>query len=391
MPGSQVLLLSLFPPQKKGMALAIWSMTTLVAPVTGPIMGGYISDNYSWPWIFYINIPVGVFCAYICWSGLKHRETPTRRLPIDSIGVALMIVWVGALQIMLDTGKDKDWFDSPLIMAEAIVASVGFIAFIIWELGEKHPVIDLSLFRRRNFSFGVTAFCVGYGIMFGALVLQPLWMQTWLGYTATWAGLVAAPSGVVAVLLSPLVGKFMDRLDARRFASLAFIAFAVSYFMRVGYTNDASVGDYVAPILVQGIAMSVFFVAMLTILLDGIGPALIPAASGLSNFLRITAGAIGTSMVTTFWDDRAAVHQSQLAAATSASEPRLTQTLDTLHGLGMGDQQSLGILSNALAREAYLLSALDFFWLAGWLSFFMVGLVWFCRRPHTSGAVVAAD
>ncbi len=390
-PGSQALLLSIFPPNKKGVALAIWSMTTLVAPVTGPIMGGYISENYSWPWIFYINVPVGMFCAFVCWNSLKHRETPTRQLPIDSIGLALMIVWVGALQIMLDTGKDKDWFSSPIIMTEAIVAIVGFLAFIIWELGEKHPVIDLSLFKRRNFTLGVITLSVGYGTLFGALVLQPLWMQTWLGYTATWAGLVAAPSGVVAMILAPFAGKYMDRLDARMLASLSFVSFSVSYFLRAQFTNDASYGVFVVPPLVQGIGMSVFFVAVLTILLDGIEPARMPAASGLSNFLRITAGAAGTSMTTTFWDRQAAVHQSNLASVTSAGDPRLTQSLDALHGLGFGDMQSLGALTRTLTREAYLLSALDFFWLAGWMCFLMIGFVWFCRRPYSTGAVVAAD
>ena len=150
-PGSQALLLSIFPPHRKGAALAIWSMTTLVAPIAGPILGGYISDNYSWPWIFLINVPVGAFCAVVCWQGLKHRETATRKLPIDVVGLCLLVLWVGALQLMLDTGKDRDWFASPLICVEALIAVVGLIAFVIWELGEEHPIVDLTLFRNRNF------------------------------------------------------------------------------------------------------------------------------------------------------------------------------------------------------------------------------------------------
>lgn len=390
-PGSQALLLSIFPPQKKGAALAIWSMTTLIAPITGPILGGHISDNYTWPWIFYINVPVGLLCAAICWGGLKHRETPTRQLPIDSVGLGLLVIWVGALQLMLDTGKDHDWFASPLIVAEAVIAAVGFVAFIIWELGEKHPIVDLSLFKRRNFSLGVLAFCVGYAVFFGAVLLQPLWMQTWLGYTATWAGLVAAPSGAVAVLLSPLIGKNLDRFDARLFASVAFVAFGISYFMRAGYTADASFGVYVMPLLVQGVGMSMFFIAMLSILLDGIPQSQMPAASGLSNFLRIIAGAFAASIVTTFWDRHAALHQTRLAEATSVYDPRLQQAMDTLHGLGLSDGQSLAALTRSLANQAYLLSTLDFFWIGGWLSFVMIALVWFTRRPHSGAAVAAAD
>jgi len=390
-PGSQALLLSIFPPQKKGVALAIWSVTTLIAPITGPILGGHISDNYSWPWIFYINVPVGLLCAGICWQGLKHRETPTRQLPIDIVGLSLLVIWVGALQIMLDTGKDHDWFSSPLITAQAIIAAVGFVAFIIWELGEKHPIVDLSLFRNRNFALGVLAFCVGYAVFFGAVVLQPLWMQSWLGYTATWAGLVAAPSGVVAVLLSPIVGKNLDKMDARIFASIAFIAFGASYFMRAGYTADASFGAFVAPLLVQGIGMSKFFIAMLSILLDGISPERIPAASGLSNFLRIIAGAFATSIVTTFWDRHAALHQTRLAEATSAYDPRLQQAMETLHSGGLTDLQSLGVLTRSLMGQAYLMSALDYFWISGWLCVAMIGFVWLTRRPHGAAAPAAAD
>lgn len=390
-PGSQALLISIFPPHKKGMALAIWSMTTLVAPICGPLLGGHISDNYSWPWIFLINVPVGLFCAAICWSGLKGRETPTRKIPIDGIGLSLLVVWVGALQIMLDTGKDADWFSSPAIVVEAIVAGVGFIAFMIWELGEKNPIIDLSLFRNRNFSFGVLAFCIGYALFFGSVVLQPLWMQTWLGYTATWAGLVAAPSGMVAVLLSPLVGKNIGRFDPRWFATASFIVFGISYFMRSNYTADASYATYMLPLLVQGIGMSMFFVAMLTILLDGVPDARVPAASGLSNFLRITAGSFSTSITTTFWDRHAALHQSRLAEATSVYDPRLQQSLGGLRDLGLNPTQALGAITRTMSSQAYLMSALDFFWICGWISFSVAGIVWLTRRPRGAAHTVAAD
>jgi DHA2 family multidrug resistance protein len=390
-PGSQALLISLFPPEKKGSALAIWSMTTLVAPICGPILGGHISDDYSWPWIFYINIPVGLFCAFVCWRGLRHRETPTRQVPVDSVGLGLLVLWVGALQIMLDIGKDADWFASPFIVVEAIIAVVGFAAFLIWELGEKHPIVDLSLFRGRNFALGTLAFCVGYAVFFGAVVLQPLWMQTWLGYTATWAGLVAGPSGIVAVMLSPLVGRNINRVDPRLLAMGAFLVFSLSYFLRSRYTANAAFIDYLLPLLVQGIGMSVFFVAMLTLLLDGIPEARVPAASALSNFLRITAGAFATSITTTFWDNHAALHQTRLAEATDISDPRLQQALSTLEHRGFSEAQSIGVLTRELTNQAYLLSTLDFFWISGWVCLLISGLVWLTRRPKGAAAVAAAD
>ena len=389
-PGSHALLLSIFPPEKKNIGLVIWSTTTLVAPVCGPILGGYVAVNYSWPWIFLLNVPFGMFSVYVCARGLRHHETPTRRVPIDVIGCLLLVVWVGALQIMLDTGKDKDWFSSPLICIEALIAVLGFITFIIWELGEKHPIIDLSLFRNRNFALGMIPYALGFAIFFGAVLLTPLWMQTWLGYTATWAGLAAAPAGLVAVLLSPLVARYFARIDARVFATAGFIAFASSYLMRAQFTADASFAWFVVPSIVQGIGMSMFFVSMLNILLGGIEPHRIPFASGVSNFVRITSGSFGASITTTFWDRDASVHQSRLAEATSAFDPRAQQALDALHGMGLNDAQGLSALVRSLESQAHFLSALDFFWISGWITFGIIVFVWFTRRPR--GAVqVAAE
>ena len=181
-PLSQALLLSSYPPAKSGMALAFWGMTTLVAPIMGPLLGGWISDNYTWPWIFFINIPIGLFAAWATWSIYKERESKTYKLPIDKVGLVLLVLWVGSLQLMLDKGKELDWFHSGEIIILASVAVVTFIYFVIWEIGEEHPVVDLSLFKGRNFSGGVIAISVAYGLFFGSLVILPLWLQT-VSYT----------------------------------------------------------------------------------------------------------------------------------------------------------------------------------------------------------------
>ncbi|MGI9246041.1 MAG: DHA2 family efflux MFS transporter permease subunit, partial [Steroidobacteraceae bacterium] len=186
-PGSQTLLMAIFPGSKRGSALAIWSMTTLVAPIMGPVLGGYISDNYSWPWIFLINVPIGALAALICWRALGKHETPLRKVPIDGIGLALLVVWVGALQIMLDTGKDLGWFDSAQIVSLSVVSAVVFVAFLIWQAYEKNPIVDLSFFKERDFVVGLLLTCVGYSLFFANVVILPLWLQTNLGYTATWA------------------------------------------------------------------------------------------------------------------------------------------------------------------------------------------------------------
>ncbi|MGH8506334.1 MAG: DHA2 family efflux MFS transporter permease subunit [Stenotrophobium sp.] len=390
-PGSQALLLAIFPPEKRGTALAIWSMTTLVAPICGPILGGYISDNISWPWIFFINLPVGIFSAFICWRYLGKRETPTRQLPIDVVGLGLLVTWIGALQIVLDRGKQLDWFASSQIVILTLVAVVGFIAFLIWELTEEHPIVDLSLFKDWNFTLGTIALCLGYAAFFGNVVLLPLWLQIHLGYTATWAGLVAAPSGVVAVLISPFVGKYLQKNDARYFAAFAFISLAISFYMRSLFTVNASFSTFVAPMLVQGLAMGTFFIALVAISLHTLDPSRIPAASGMSNFMRITAGSFATSITTTFWDNDATFHQARLSEASSVYSPAVKQAMTQLHHLGLSTAQSLEVLMRGLESQAYLLSSLDYFWASAWLCFGLLGLVWLCNPTVGSSVSAAAE
>ncbi len=390
-PGSQALLLALFPPEKKGTALAIWSMTTLVAPICGPILGGYISDNYQWSWIFLINVPVGLFCAFICWNYLKASETATRKLPIDKVGLVLLFVWVGALQVMLDQGKDLDWFASPAIVTLAVVTVVSLLAWLFWEQGEKHPIVDLSLFKSRNFTMGTVLICLGFGVYFGNVVLLPLWLQTQLSYTATWAGLVAAPSGVAAVLVSPMVGRWVARMDARLLATASFAIFAASYFLRALLPPDASFWVFVLPLVVQGVALGLFFVPLLTMQLDGLPPERVPAASGLSNFLRITGSSFATSLTTTFWDRREALHQSHMVESLSGYDPGYSSALAQLHSLGFAGDAAAAAVQRQVIGQSYLLSSLDIFYVSGWLALLLIPLCWLARRPRGAVAAAAAD
>jgi DHA2 family multidrug resistance protein len=379
-PGSQALLISIFPPEKRSVALGIWSLTTLLAPVCGPILGGYISYNYPWSWIFYINVPVGIISALICWRLLKHRESPTRQLPIDGVGLGLLAVWVGTLQIMLDEGKDWDWFNSNAIITLALISGISFIVFIIWELTDKHPVVDLTLFKKRNFRLGTIAFCLGYAIFFGNLVLYPLWLQTQLNYTATWAGLVLAPSGVVAVLLTPIVAPLMGRFDARWAATFSFVMFAISYFLRAHLTAQASFSEFVWPLLFQGAGTATFFLAMVAISLDDVEPARIPSASGISNFARITAGGFAASIVTTFWDRRERLHQSRLAETPTIYNPALQRAVGHLGARHLPELKSFGVVTHELITQSFLLSSLDIFWISGWFSVAMLAVVWLSKR-----------
>ena len=388
-PLSQALLLQSYPRHKAGMALAMWSMTTLVAPVMGPLLGGWITDNMTWPWIFYINIPVGIVATLITWNIYKSRDTPVRKLPIDSIGLASLVVWIGALQIMLDKGKELDWFASPTIIALGLVSLIGFVFFLVWELNEAHPVVDLHLFARRNFWVGTLALSLGYGTFFGNVVLLPLWLQQYMGYTATWAGFIMAPVGLLAILLSPYVGKTTQKTDPRIYATIAFLTFALVLWMRSRFNTGADIETLMIPTLIQGISMAFFFIPLVTLTLSGLTPDRIPAASGLSNFARITAGAFGTSITTTLWENRAAQHHAQLVESVSQSSVPTQQALSQLSGLGMSHEQGLAYLNRLVDQQAFMLSANDIFLGSAALFIGLIGIIWLAR-PVRSGAAVDA-
>ena len=387
-PLSQSLLLASYPKEKAGSALAIWAMTTLVAPVVGPLLGGWITDNISWPWIFYINIPVGLAAAAATWLIYQKRETPTARVPVDGVGLGLVILWVGAMQILLDRGKDLDWFGSGQIVILAVVAVVGFALFLVWELTDRHPIVDLRLFARRNFWTSTVAMSLGYGAFFGNVVLLPLWLQQYMGYTATWAGLILAPVGLLAILITPFVGKNVNRVDPRIFATAAFVIFAAALLMRSWFNTQADVFTLLVPTIIQGAAMAVFFIPLVNLSLSGLAPEQIPAASGLFNFARITAGAFGTSIVTTFWDRRATLHHQQLVERISQYDPTSTQALSGLQSGGMTQPQSYEMINRVIDQQAFMLSANDIFFVSALLFFLLIGVVWLAR-PVKAGAAPA--
>jgi DHA2 family multidrug resistance protein len=383
-PLSQSLLLSSYPKALAGTAMAMWSMTTLIAPVMGPLLGGWITDNLTWPWIFYINAPVGALAVAVTWSIFRNRESARRSLPIDSIGLSLLVIWVAAMQIMLDIGKEHDWFHSPWVVACALVAVVGFAAFMIWERGDAHPVVDLSLFKNRNFWAGALATSVGYGLFFGNVVLLPLWLQQYMGYTATQAGEVLAPVGLFALILSPVVGKSIAKVDPRRFATFAFLVFAVVLWMRSRFSTQADLMTIMIPTIIQGVAMAFFFIPLVTITLSEIPPHRIPSASGLSNFMRITAGAIGTSISTTLWERRAVLHHAQLTENLYLGSGTTIQALQGLQAGGLTPEQALGQVERLVSQQAYMLAANDIFYGSAVLFLLLIPLVWLARPIKAS-------
>jgi DHA2 family multidrug resistance protein len=387
-PLSQTLLLASYPRARAGSAMAMWAITVLVAPVAGPLLGGWITDNIAWPWIFYINIPVGLVAAAVTWSIYRARDPGPRRVGLDWVGLGLLVLWVGALQIMLDKGKELDWFGSNQIVALAVVAAVGFLFFIAWELTEPNPIVDLRLFAGRNFTMGTLSLSVGYGLFFGNVVLLPLWLQQYMGYTATWAGLAMAPVGLLAIVLSPWVGKNVSRIDPRRLTTVAFLGFAFVLWMRSRFNVQADFMTILIPTLLQGAAMAFFFIPLQAIIFSGLGPDRMPAAAGLSNFVRITAGAVGTSLFTTAWDDRATLHHAQLAETVSRSNGAALTAVDQMGAAGMSADQAWASINRMVDQQAYTLAVNDLFLLSAGIFLLLVGTLWL-TKPQAGAPVDA--
>jgi MFS transporter, DHA2 family, multidrug resistance protein len=389
-PLSQTLLLASYPRERAGSAMAMWAMTTLVAPVVGPLLGGYITDNVAWPWIFYINVPVGLFAAALTWRIYRPRETATRKVPIDGIGLALLVLWVGALQLVLDKGKELDWFHSGEIVALAALAAVAFAFFIAWELTDRHPVVELRLFARRNFALGSLALAAAYGLFFGNVVLLPLWLQQYMGYTATDAGMALAPVGLLAIVLSPLVGRWVGKFDPRALVTVSFIVFGLVLWMRSQFSTDTGFNTILVPTLVQGAAMAFFFIPLNQIILSGLTPDRIAAAAGLSNFARITAGAFGTSLSTTLWDQRAALHHAHLTEQLPAGSAALDAATRTLGAGGMGNEQVWAQLNRLIDQQAFTRAADDIFLVSAVLFLVLIVVVWFTRPARGASARAGA-
>lgn len=390
-PLSQSLLLMNYPDEKKGIALSIWSMTAVVAPVIGPILGGWITDDYSWSWIFYINVPVGLISAYVTWIVLHGRETETASAPVDVVGLTLLVIGVASLQIMLDKGNDLDWFDSNVIVTLVIIGLVALSFFVAWELTDRHPIVDLSLFKKLNFTVGTVAISLGYMVFFGGVVIFPLWLQTQMGYTPTWAGLAAAFIGVLALVMSPIVGQAMSRIDLRLMVSFAFLVFAAVSFWNASFNTDVAFSQLVLPRLIFGLGMPCFFIPLIAMSLSGLPPNRVASASGLTNFLRILGGSFGVSLSVMLWDRRQALHDFRLSEHISAYSPVSRQSLDQLQGLGLDPLAASAALARTVSHQAFMLSTNDFFWLSGWTFLGLLGLVWLARPPFSTAGGGGAE
>jgi DHA2 family multidrug resistance protein len=385
MPMSQTLMMRLFPPKQRAQMMGVWGMTTVVGPIAGPILGGRLCDSVGWPWIFYINVPVVMLVAFFGWRMMSSRETPTMRRPVDIVGLVLLIVTVGAFQIMLDKGKDLDWFGSPLIIGLALVAAVGLVAFLIWELTDEHPVVDLRVFRHPGFASATVTISLTFGAFFAGIVLVPLWLQTNMGYTATWAGYVSGFGGMLAVVCSPIAARLMTRIDARALVTFATLWLAGVSIARSGMASNANFWTIALPFLAQGVAMPFYFIPVNQIALSSVLPSEMAAAAGLANFTRTISAAVATSIMTTMWDNAGSRLHSDLAGRLAPSG-----TLDALQSMGLTPEQALNQVDGMTQGQAVMLATNQMFLVAMVIFLIAACAVWLGPKPKLAGGAGGA-
>jgi len=377
MPLSQTLLLRIFPKGKAAVALGLWSMTTLIAPVMGPVLGGVICDDYHWSYIFYINVPVALLCGYFGWMLVKRYESALIHKPIDTIGLALLVVWVSALQILLDEGKDKDWFGSMEIRVLAVIAVIGFVAFLIWELTERNPVVDLRIFRHRGFAASVITVSLAFGAYFGATVLTPLWLQSNMGYTATWAGYATATTGLFAVMMAPLAARLSTKVDPRWLVFAGVMWLGSVTLLRTHADSGMTFWQVSLPLLLQGIGLPLFFVPVTSLGLSSVDEPETASAAGLMNFCRTFGGAIATSVVNTVWEDKTKYNRSELSGLVDQAGHYAA----LLTGSGWNVHQAQMQISNIVESQAVMLATNQLFFSIACC--FVIGAlaIWIAPKP----------
>ncbi|MFO1507611.1 MAG: DHA2 family efflux MFS transporter permease subunit [Lysobacterales bacterium] len=377
-PVTQSLLVSIYPPEKRGMALAILGMVTVVAPIAGPVLGGWITDSYSWEWIFFINVPIGIFASTMVGAQLAGRPEQIDRPRVDWVGLVTLIVGVGALQILLDKGNELDWFESNFIITLAITSAVSLTVFLIWELTDREPIVDLRLFRHRNFAAGTLALVLAYAAFFAIALLVPLWLQETLGYTSTWAGLATAPIGVLPVLLTFWIGKYGPRFDLRMLTAIAFVMMGATCFMRAAFTTEVDFYHVAMVQLLQGLGVAFFFMPILTILLSDLNGREVASGSGLATFLRSLAGSFSASITIYLWGRGGVTNHATLVEHFTAYGERTRQGIALAHG---NTELFAGYMNRVINQQAVQMSFNTVFYALGWIFIALIAVIWLARPP----------
>lgn len=397
-PLSQAIMLEAFPPEKRGKAMAFWALGIVVAPMLGPVLGGWITDTYSWRWVFYINLPVGIMATIM--ARLFVWDPPyigKKSEVVDYIGMGFLVLGIGCLQVLLDKGQTDDWFSSDFIRTLFVLAIIGLVAFVIRELMTKHPIVDLTVFRNRTYATGVFMMTILGFVLYGSTVLLPIWLQTIMGYPALQSGYAMLPRGLGSFLFMPIVGILMGKIEPRKLLIIGLIAAGYSLVLLGGLNLNAGYWDIFWPQILQGTAMGLLFVPLTTVTNDAVPVEKMGNATSLFNLMRNIGASVGIASVTTIYArstrsdlDILSQHVTPYSSAASSAIAGLKATLMA----GGSDaytatQQAYGAVFGMMEREAAMLAFIKDFRLLGIIFFAMIPLVFIMRKPRHKGGGAA--
>ena len=390
-PISQAVLLESFPPEKRGVAMATFGMGVVVAPILGPTLGGWITDNYSWRWIFYINVPVGIFAALMAQAFVEDPPyiKQAKAGAVDVTGFALLAVWLGALQIILDKGQQEDWFASRWMRWFAVISACCFLAFVVCEVRTGHPIVNLQVLKNRNFAAGVLMMTVLGAVLYGTTAALPIFLQTMMGYSALQSGLTLSPRGLGAFVTNFMVGRLVGRIRNRVLITIGFSLLAASSFW-LGHINlQISMRNVILPSVLNGIALSFIFTPLTTAAMGYLRQDQMANAAGIYNLMRNLGGSFGIALVSTIIVRRAQVHQGLMVGHLTPFDPvyveRLaaaTKALTPQSGQVLAQMQAHGLIYNTLLSQSSLWAFVENFRLFGLLCLLCLPLVLLFKRKR---------
>jgi DHA2 family multidrug resistance protein len=398
-PSEQAILADTFPPAKRGMAFAVYGIAVVTAPALGPTLGGWITDNYTWRWIFFINIPVGILSLTLTSRLITDPPHMIRRklseTRIDYIGLGMIALGLGTLQVVLDKGQRDDWFDSHFILALSIISAVSLLFVIWWEWRNKDPIVDLHLFKDRTFGASfMLMFMLGFALL-GSTLLLPLFTQTLLGYPAEQAGLALTPGGLLIMAILPFVGFLLTKYDSRKLIAFGLIVLSLALFHMTNFDLNVDFRTVVLARMYQAAGLAFLFVPINTSAYAFLPREKNNAASGLMNLARNIGGSVGISVVTTMLDRRSQYHLDRLSSHLAAGNLSMQNTLQgaarnfQAHGFSAADamHKAYGLLYGNVIRQATMLAYVDNFWLLGVAILVMIPLPFVMKRPRKGGEI----
>ena len=398
-PISQAVLLEAFPPRDRGKAMGFWGLGIVVAPMLGPVLGGWLTDNYSWRWVFYINIPVGILALVMTQLFIFDPPYIKRGSSrVDYWGIGMLAVGVGALQIVLDKGQEEDWFSSDWITALAVIAAVALVVFVLYELfGSDHPVVDLHVFRERTYATGVFLMTVLGFVLYGSLVLLPILLQTLLGYPALQAGIAMAPRGLGSFIAMPIVGIIMAKFDPRKLLTLGVMVASFTLFQLSWLNLNTGYWDVFWPQFIQGLSLALLFVPLTTVTMDPIAKENMGNATSIFNLMRNIGGSMGIASVTTMVARRAQVHTNVLTAHVNPYNESTRLMMEHLKAMFISAgadpvtaaHRAYAATFGLVLKQAAMIAFVDAFWLLGVMFLAIIPLIYIMKKPAGHGEEVS--